>query len=206
VNGYSNLGVENSAVYYDLPHYSGFWETVERLDVPFYLHPRNPLPSRQQIYEGHPWFLGPAWAFGVETATHALRLMGSGLFDRYPQLNIILGHLGEGLPCSMWRVDHRIAKDPCGIKAKKTLAEYLQKNFYISTSANFRTSTLIDVMLEVGADRILFSVDYPFEGIKDGVEWFESASISETDRLKIGRSNAAGLLKLGKQIQLPLSV
>lgn len=59
VNGYSNLGVENSAVYYDLPHYSGFWETVERLDVPFYLHPRNPLPSRQQIYEGHPWFLGP---------------------------------------------------------------------------------------------------------------------------------------------------
>jgi predicted TIM-barrel fold metal-dependent hydrolase len=206
VNGYSHLGIENSAVYYDLPQYWGFWETVERLDVPFYLHPRNPLPSRQQIYEGHPWFLGPAWAFGVETATHALRLMGSGLFDRYPQLNIILGHLGEGLPCSMWRVDHRIAKDPCGIKAKKTLAEYLQKNFYISTSANFRTSTLIDVMLEVGADRILFSVDYPFEGIKDGVEWFESASISETDRLKIGRSNAAGLLKLGKQIQLPLSV
>lgn len=206
VNGYSHVDVKDSAVYYDFPQYWGFWETVERLDVPIYLHPRNPLPSRQQIFEGHPWFMGPAWAFGVETATHALRLMGCGLFDRYPKLTLILGHLGEGLPNCIWRVDHRIGKTPCGIKAKKTMAEYLRTNVYISTSGNFRTPTLIDAIAEVGAGRILFSVDYPFEEIKDAVEWFESASISETDRRRIGRTNAEKLLKLGKQIKEPLSV
>ena len=71
---------------------------VEKLDVPFYLHPRNPLPRDAKIYEGHPWLLGPIWAFGHETAVHALRLMGSGLFDAHPRLQIILGHMGEDLP------------------------------------------------------------------------------------------------------------
>jgi len=132
--------------------------------------------------------------------------MGSGLCDRYPKLTLILGHLGEGLPNSIWRVDHRIGKTPCGIKAKKTMAEYLHTNVYISTSGNFHTPTLIDAIAEVGAGRILFSVDYPFEEIKDAVEWFENASISETDRLRIGRTNAEKLLKLGNQIKEPLSV
>ncbi len=71
---------------------------VERLDVPFYLHPRNPLPRDARIYDGHPWLLGPIWAFGQETAVHALRLMASGLFDAHPRLQIILGHMGENLP------------------------------------------------------------------------------------------------------------
>jgi gamma-resorcylate decarboxylase len=198
VNGFSEVSNEDTAVFYDLPQYEPFWKTVETLGVPFYLHPRDPPLSRQQHYEGQPWFLGSAWAFGVETSIHALRLMGSGLFDRHPDLTVILGHLGEGLPYNIWRADHRIARTPRGIPAKKTMAEYLRTNFYLTTSGNFRTQTLLAAMSEVGADRILFSVDYPFEDIAEGSAWLNGASISEADRTKIGRTNAEGLFRLGK--------
>ena len=98
VNGFSQVGEPDNVVYYDLPQYRPFWRALEALDVPFYLHPRNPLPAHARIYAGHSWLLGPTWAFGQETAVHALRLMGSGLFDEHPKLKIILGHMGEGLP------------------------------------------------------------------------------------------------------------
>src|SRR5262249_31391268 len=155
-------------------------------------------PSMAQIYDGHPWLLGPTWAFAQETAVHALRLMASGLFDRYPSLTIILGHMGEGLPYNMWRVDNRNAwvKAPPAYPAKKKLSEYFQANFYLTTSGNFRTQTLIDAILEVGADRILFSTDWPFENIDHAADWFDAAAISENDRGKIGRANSVRLFKL----------
>lgn len=199
VNGFSQVREENSAVYYDLKQYWPFWAEVEKLDLPFYLHPRNPLPSMAPIYDGHPWLLGPTWAFAQETAVHALRLMASGLFDHYPKLQIVLGHLGEGLPYNMWRVDNRNAwvKAPPRYPAKKKLAEYFQANFHLTTSGNFRTQTLIDAILEIGADRILFSTDWPFENVDHASNWFDSTSISEADRVKIGRTNALKLFKLG---------
>ena len=198
VNGFSQIGDPNSMVYLDDARYRDFWAECERLDVPFYLHPRNPLPSAAQIYEGHPWLLGPTWAFAQETAVHALRLMASGLFDRHPRLQIILGHLGEGLPYSIWRCDNRNAwtKAPPRYPAKKKLAEYFQQNFYLTTSGNFRTQTLIDAMLEIGADRIMFSTDWPFENVDHAAIWFDDCAISEADRLKIGRTNAQRLFKL----------
>jgi predicted TIM-barrel fold metal-dependent hydrolase len=196
VNGFSQIGVKDSALYYDLPQYWPFWATVEQLGVPFYLHPRDPLFSRQQHYEGHPWFVGPAWAFAVETSIHALRLMACGLFDKHPKLQIILGHLGEAIPYNIWRADHKLGQDSRGMPAKRKLAEYLRENFYLTTSGNFRTPTVIDAMVEVGADRIMFSADYPFEDIGEAATWFDHASISETDREKIGSSNARALFKL----------
>ena len=198
VNGFSQIGDPNSMVYLDDKRYAGFWAECEKLDVPFYLHPRNPLPSASQIYEGHPWLMGPTWAFGQETAVHALRLMASGLFDRHPKLRIILGHLGEGLPYSIWRCDNRNAwtKAPPRYPAKRKLAEYLQENFYLTTSGNFRTQTLIDAMLEVGSDRIMFSTDWPFENVDHAAIWFDACPISEDDRKKIGRTNAERLFKL----------
>jgi gamma-resorcylate decarboxylase len=198
VNGFSQVGEPDNVVYYDLPQYRPFWRALEALDVPFYLHPRNPLPAHARIYAGHSWLLGPTWAFGQETAVHALRLMGSGLFDEHPKLKIILGHMGEGLPFSMWRVDHRNAwvKAPPGYPAKKKIVDYFNSNFYLTTSGNFRTQSLIDAMLEVGADRILFSTDWPFENIDHAAEWFDHATISEADRAKIGRTNAVKLFRL----------
>lgn len=198
VNGFSQIGSPENCVYYDAPQYAPFWALLERLDVPFYLHPRNPIPAWSQIYNGHPWLMGPTWAFGQETAVHALRLMASGLFDRHPALKIVLGHMGEGLPYSMWRIDNRNAwvKTPKSYPAKKTFGEYFQNNFYLTTSGNFRTQTLIDALLEVGSDRILFSTDWPFENVDHAAQWFDHAAISEADRLKIGRSNAVKLFKL----------
>ena len=196
VDGFSQIGEADSAVYYDLPQYRPFWATVQQLDVPFYLHPRTPLATRQQAYEGHPWLVAQAWGFTAETAIHALRLMGSGLFDEYPKLKVILGHLGEGLPFNIWRVDHSISRMTFGTKANLSMGQYLRENFYITTSGNFRTQALTDVMLEVGADRVMYSVDYPFEDMADAADWFDKAAISEPDRLKIARSNAQKVFHL----------
>lgn len=201
VNGFSQAGSPDNLLYYDLPQFRPFWKKVAELDFPFYLHPRNPIASWAQIYDGHPWLLGPTWAFAQETAVHSLRLIGSGLFDEFPNLQIVIGHMGEGLPFNMWRVDHRNGwvKAPHKHKAKNKIAHYFQNNFHITTSGNFRTQTLIDTMLEVGSDRILFSTDWPFENVDHASIWFDGASISEADRLKIGRTNALKLFKLDKR-------
>ena len=198
VNGFSQVGNADTAAYYDLPQYRPFWAVVERLDVPFYLHPRNPLPRDAKIYDGHGWLLGPIWAFGQETAVHALRLMGSGLFDDHPQLQIILGHMGENLPFAMWRIDNANAWIPNrhSYPAKKRISEYFCANFHITTSGNFHSQALIDSMLVLGADRIMFSTDWPFENIDHAAVWFDGCPISEPDRIKIGRDNARRLFKL----------
>ncbi len=196
VNGFSQVG--DDIRYYDLPMYRDFWAECEALDAPFYLHPRNPLPQDSRIYAGHEWLMGPTWAFGQETAVHALRLMGSGLFDEHPRLQIVIGHMGEGLPFSMWRIDNRNAwvEAPKSYPAKRPIADYFHANFHITTSGNFRTQSLVDTMLEIGSDRILFSTDWPFENVDHAATWFDAASISECDRLKIGRTNAIKLFKL----------
>ena len=198
VNGFSQIGDPGAMVYLDHQQYRPFWAALAALDVPFYLHPRNPLPSASQIYAGHPWLMGPAWAFGQETAVHALRLMGSGLFDEHPRLQIVLGHMGEGLPYSLWRIDNHNAW--AGAKpaypAKKRIAEYFRANFHLTTSGNFHTPTLIAAMAEIGADRILFSTDWPFENIDHAALWFDAAPIGEADRANIGRTNAVKLFKL----------
>ena len=198
VNGFSQIGDAETVVYCDDPRYDAFWAALDATGLPFYLHPRNPLKSWAQIYAGHEWLLGPTWAFGQETAVHALRLIGSGLFDRHPQLQIILGHMGEGLPISMWRIDNRNAwvKTPRGHRAQHPIAHYFHRNVHLTTSGNFRTQSLIDAILEIGADRVMFSTDWPFENVDHAATWFDSASISDNDRLKIGRLNAARLLKL----------
>ena len=192
VNGWSQQS--DGFLYYDLPQYLDFWSAVEALDVPFYLHPRE--PSERRAYEGHPWLIGPVYGFAAETGLHALRLIGSGLFDRYPRLTIILGHMGEGLPFNLYRMDERMAWSPGGCPAKRKFSEYFQDNFFITTAGNFRTQTLIDAMLEVSSDRILFSTDYPFETVAEAASWFDATAISELDRNKIGRLNALKLFKL----------
>ncbi|HUI15471.1 MAG TPA: amidohydrolase family protein [Xanthobacteraceae bacterium] len=195
VNGFSQVGSADSAVYYDLPQYRPFWAEVERLGVPFYLHPRYTLQSRRQRYEGHPWLVGSPWDFAEETAIHSLRLMGCGLFDEHPELKIVIGHLGERIPFDLWRLDHRLTMLP-GRPAKRPMADYFRNNFYITTSGNFCTQSLIHTILTIGADRVLFAVDYPFEDHAEAAAWFDAAEIAEHDRIKIGRDNAKALFGL----------
>jgi 2,3-dihydroxybenzoate decarboxylase len=200
VNGFSQAGRADSALYYDLPQYRPFWRTVAALDVPFYLHPRNPLPGSIPGYDGHNWLLGPNWAFHAETAVHALRLIGTGLFDEHPTLRIILGHLGEGMPAYLWRIDHRNEwmKARHRYAAKKWVADYFRENFVLTTSGNFSTSALNQAIAEIGVDRVLWSADYPFEDISDAAEWFDAIPFDEAERRKIGRTNAQKLFKLTK--------
>jgi 2,3-dihydroxybenzoate decarboxylase len=198
LNGFSQVGDIDTIVYYDDPRFRPFWAAVEQLEVPFYLHPRDPLPDRVTFYDGHPWLRGASWAFGVETATHALRLMSSGIFDTHPRLTGILGHLGEMLPYCIWRFDHRVTKRPRGIPARKPFTAYLRSNFYVTTSGNFHTNTLRAAIAELGVDRVLFSVDYPFEECGDAALWFDGCEISDAERAKVGRENAARLFKLGQ--------
>ena len=198
VNGFSQAGTPDTALYYDLPQYRPFWRTAEALGMPFYLHPRNPLPSWTRSYEGHNWMLGPNWAFAAETAVHALRLIGSGLFDECPQLQIVLGHLGEGIPVQLWRIDGRNGwmNEPHRYAAKQGVGHYFRKHFHVTTSGNFHTPAMVNVMTEIGVERVMFSVDWPFEDVGQGCEWFDQAAISEADRVRIGRENAIKLFKL----------
>ena len=199
VNGFSQVGDAETTALLRPAAIPAVLGHGRRLDVPFYLHPRNPLPRDAKIYEGHPWLLGPIWAFGHETAVHALRLMASGLFDAHPRLQIILGHMGENLPFAMWRVDNANAwiENRHSWPAKKRLSDYFRENFYVTTSGNFHTPALLNTMLEIGADRIMFSTDWPFENIDHAAVWFDACPISENDRLKIGRDNARRLFRLG---------
>jgi len=198
VNGFSNIGDVETAQYLDEPPVWDFWARVSALDVPVYLHPRDPLVGQRRIYEGYPALLSSAWGFGVETATHTLRLIMSGLFDRFPNLTIILGHLGEGLPFLLPRVEHRLRHARADLRGRQAqpLTSYLRSNFFITTAGAFRSTALLNSLLEVGADRLLFSVDYPYENMQEQSEWFETVPIAESDRRKIGSDNAKRLLRL----------
>jgi 2,3-dihydroxybenzoate decarboxylase len=198
VNGFSQAGAPDTALYYDLPQYRPFWRACDQLGVPFYLHPRNPLPNDIRAYDGHNWLLGPNWAFHAETAVHALRLIGSGLFDECPNLKIVLGHLGEGIPVYIWRIDGRNGwmKERHRYAAKHGVGHYFRKHFHLTTSGNFSTPALLNAVSEMGADRVMFSVDWPFESVEEGCVWFDRAEIDATERAKIGRDNAIKLFKL----------
>ena len=196
VNGFTQKDVEDSAIYFDIPEYRSFWATVAELDVPFYLHPRTQIPARMQPYAGHPWLVSASWGFARETSIHALRLIGSGIFDEHPNLQILLGHLGERIPYDMWRLDARIRRIPDGYPLKNPMSHYLRSNFHMTTSGNFNDATFHCAVSEMGLDRILFSVDYPFEDTVDAASWYDNMEMEEADRIQVGRGNAIKLFKL----------
>jgi 2,3-dihydroxybenzoate decarboxylase len=199
INGYTNIGDENTAQYLDEAPVWEFWERAAKLNTPIYLHPREPLPNQRRIYEGYSSLIGSAWGFGHETATHAVRLMMSGLFDKYPNLTVILGHLGEGLPQTLPRLEHRLwmQREGEGLgNAKRPVTEYFSRNFVLTTSGHFHSKGLLDAISEIGVDRVMFSTDYPFESMVTASEWFDDCLLAENDREKIGRTNAVQLFGL----------
>jgi 2,3-dihydroxybenzoate decarboxylase len=198
VNGYTNTGDPGHGRYLDDPAYYRFWEVLAGLDVPLYLHPRPPLPGGQaDLYRDHREMVGATWGFGSETATHTVRLLLSGHFDRFPASKLILGHMGEGLPALLWRTQAMFDLNPGGKKINKSLPEYFADNIWITTSGNFSDHALVNAILTVGADHIFFSVDYPYARNADGAAWIERAPISELDRRKIAHGNAHALFGLG---------
>jgi 2,3-dihydroxybenzoate decarboxylase len=194
INGFTTTVDREKVEYLDEPKFLPFWEAVAALDVPVYLHPRPSLDQRS--FEGHRELIGATWGFAPETATHALRLVYSGLFDRFPGLTIVLGHLGETLPYFAWRIQHCFDYNPSDKRVERRLQDYLCENFYVTTSGNFNDQALICAVLTVGADRILFACDYPYEVMEDAARWIERAPISENDRRKIAFGNACRLFNV----------
>ena len=190
-----------------------FWPILERaakLDVPLYMHPSIPHPAVIEAYykdyiERFPTILRAAWGFTVETATQGIRLILSGVFDEYPGLKIILGHLGEGLPMMLWRINMGFSRDSYQLagatnealsKAGKSFRDYFCEHFYITTSGFFSNPALLCCVQELGIDRIMFSVDYPFVENRPGMEWLPHIPLCAEDQAKIMSGNAKRLLKL----------
>ena len=194
VNGYTQVETPDNLIYLDDARMTPLWEALTALDVPLYLHPR--ASHNAVMYDNHPELTGANWGFAPETATHALRIVYGGIFDRFPTAKLVLGHLGESLPFLAWRIQHGINFSPNGRFTKKRLADYLAENIWVTTSGNFNTQALHCTILTMGADRILFSNDYPYEDYAEGGEFIDTVPISEIDRRKIAYDNAKALYML----------
>ncbi|NMM28931.1 MAG: amidohydrolase [Glaciimonas sp.] len=189
INGHTN------GEYLDDPKFWPVWERAEALDVPIYLHPAN-APDSAKCLDGYVELLGPAWAWTAETATHALRMVMGGVFDRFPKVTLVLGHMGETLPFVLWRLDSRYKMMKHTHTLQKLPSQYIRDNIMITTAGSCDVPALLCSMLALGADRIMFSVDYPYESTAEAVDFITRAPISEIDRAKICHLNAERLLRL----------
>jgi predicted TIM-barrel fold metal-dependent hydrolase len=171
---------------------------AERLEMPIYVHPALPPPSVTDAYfrgfsPGVEWMLrGGAWGWHCEAGLHVLRLILAGVFDRHPRLQIVIGHMGEMLPFMLGRLD----ATPLPTGLERPISEYFQSNIHVTTSAIFSFPPLLCTLLTIGPERILFSVDYPFSSIEDGMAFLGAAPLSKRDRELISHVNAERLLGL----------
>jgi len=187
-----------NGVFFDDKRFWPIFERAQALDVPLYVHPAAPHSAVVDAYykdyvKDFPAILNAAWGFTVETATQGIRLVLSGVFDAYPDLKIILGHMGEGLPFLLWRIDHALSRPG---NRRIAFREQFSRHFYITTSGNFSTPALLCSMMELGVDRILFSVDWPFVQNVPGTKWMSELQLSAEDKTKILSGNAKRLLKM----------
>ncbi len=174
-----------------------FWpvfEQAQALDVPVYLHPDASPPAVVEAwFKDYPALIGPGWSYTLETANQAMRLMLCGVLDACPKLKLIVGHMGESLPFSIGRSDAQINRR---VQLERPLRDYFHDHFWITTAANWSQPALVCSLMEMGADRIMFSVDWPFASNTEGRAFMDAAPISQVDRAKILGGNAAALLKL----------
>ena len=191
-------GLTHGRLFIDDKRFWPIFERAQALDVPLYIHPAYPPAEVIDVYYGdyasrYPSIIGPVQGYTVESSTQAIRLVLSGAFDAYPRLKFVLGHLGEGLPAMLWRIDRYLP--PLGPNAH-SFSEIFRQNFYITTSGNFSTSSLLCSVMELSVDRIMFSVDWPYDSNLHAVEWMNGVPLSPDDKHKIFGGNAKRLLRI----------
>lgn len=198
LNGFIvNSHTENR--YLDDPRYLPILEASEALQVPLYIHPRAPSDGMATPFRDYR-LEGAVWGYGVEVATHVLRLIFGGVFDRFPKLQIVIGRMGEALPFWLGRLDFMGAPGArAGRKNQLNPSDYFKKNITITTSGVEDPLALRYCIDKIGADRIMWAIDYPFQPTKASVNFIESAPISETDRAKIAYGNAERIFKINAQ-------
>ena len=182
-------------VYLDEARCLPFWERVAALDVPIYLHPANPM-TIPAAFEGYPGLAQAMFGWAAETGGHALRLVLSGLFDRFPSLTVILGHMGEALPFYLWRIDSRFKITEPKVALRHMPSEYIRRNIAVTTAGAFSPEPLRCTIDAMGLDRVLFSVDYPLEDSEEAARFIETAPLSEAEREAVCFRNAERVLKL----------
>ncbi|HYB39626.1 MAG TPA: amidohydrolase family protein [Mycobacterium sp.] len=182
--------------YLDAPEYDEVWSALESLGVPLYLHPGAPPVEQWRVLDGRPELYGPTWSWAAEVSGHALRIVYSGVFDRHAGVTLILGHMGEFLPFQRSRLDDRYQTIQMATPLKRPPSAYLGTNIVFTNSGVFSPATLLGAVLEVGADAVMFSVDYPYESSREAVAGFERTTLSARDREKIAHGNAERILRI----------
>jgi 2,3-dihydroxybenzoate decarboxylase len=182
--------------YLDDPALHPFWERAEALEAPIYIHPADPVSTYPALV-GQNSLKRAMWEWGVETGTHALRLVVGGTFDRYPKAKLVLGHLGETLPFLLWRFDSRAQL--YGLKLKHKPSDYIRRNIWVTTSGMFSLDPLVCTINALGQDHVMFSADYPFESIEEAGAFMDDVPIDDAVRADVAFKNAENLLRIGQR-------
>jgi 2,3-dihydroxybenzoate decarboxylase len=187
INGHTN------GQYLDHPSLQPFWERAESLQATIYIHPADPIAPSPAL-DGCEGLRRATWEWGFETGSHALRLIFSGLFDRFPRAQVALGHLGETLPFLLWRFDSRAKL--YGVKLAKRPSDYIRQNIVVTTSGMCASEPLNCALAALGHDRVMFAADYPFESAPEAGQFLDEAPLAEPVREEIAFKNAVRYLGL----------
>lgn len=187
INGHTN------GQYLDDPVLTPFWERAEALGAIVYLHPTDPVVPAP-VLNGIHGLRRSTWEWGFETGSHALRLVFSGLFDRFPKAKLALGHMGETLPYLLWRFDSRAKL--YDVKLAKPPSQYIKENIFVTVSGVFAAEPLRCALDALGRERVMFAADYPFESAEEAGHFMDTVAIDEAERADVAYNNAARLLNL----------
>ncbi|MBV9503589.1 MAG: amidohydrolase, partial [Acidobacteriia bacterium] len=206
--GVRKLGLKGAIVnshtrgeYLDDPKFWAIFEAAAALGVPVYLHPNTPPPAMIAPFMDR-GLDGAIYGFAVETGLHMLRLIVSGVFDRFPDLQIILGHLGEALPYWLFRIDfmHRAmvaaGRYPGVKKLNRSPSEYFKQNVYVTTSGMAWQPPILYAQSVLGVDRVLYAMDYPYQFVPEEVKVTNGLPISDADKKKLYQTNAERVFSL----------
>jgi 2,3-dihydroxybenzoate decarboxylase len=187
INGHTN------GLYLDDRSLDPFWERAEALGAVVYIHPTDPL-APAPVLNGIPALRRATWEWGFETGSHALRLVFSGLFDRFPKAKVALGHMGETLPYLLWRFDSRAKL--YGVKLKREPSEYIRDNIVVTVSGVYAAEPLRCALDALGRTKVMFAADYPFENAEEAGRFMDTVALDEPERADVAYNNAAKLLGL----------